>query len=423
MVCLQAPTVQQASLATTRKSRTERSVVRFAKRPLMWMALILLLAPLLAVVQPRPAAAAGVVSECTEAALRAAVAGGGGITFRCKGTITLTSPLVITQNTDIAGDGVITLSGGSNTRLITIAQGVEVYLSGLRLNWGNSTFSGNLGQGGAIYNEGRLTVIYSTFSNNIGTSGGAIYNTSTGYLTIYISVLTNNSAGQGGAISNGGTLILKGSTLSDNRATLAANAAGGAALGNGGGASATITNSTFTGNDTLAYGGAIINSGHLSLSASTLVGNNAYGGSAIGNNFGVVELTANILGSSSRSGACGGLTGVTSRGSNVVSDHSCNLTASGDIQGVDPRLGPLADNNGITPTMLPQRDSPALDRVPNQLCADLSRGNNGVDQRGNNRPVGNAPCDSGSAELTRAEWCAWKVGRSPEPPELNGWEC
>jgi predicted outer membrane repeat protein len=397
--------------------------MRFAKRQWMWPALILALAPLLAVAQPQPAAAAGVVTECTEAGLRAAVAAGGGVTFRCKGTITLTSPLVITQNTDIAGDGKITLSGSSKTRLITIAPGVEMYLSGLSLVWGNSTFSGNLGQGGAIYNEGRLTVIYSTFSNNSASSGGAIFNTGAGSLTIYISVFTNNSASQGGAISNDGTLVLKGSTLAGNRATLAANAAGGAGLANGGSGSVSITNSTFTGNETLANGGAIVNSGRLSVSASTLVGNNAYGGSAIGNNFGVVELTASILGGSGRSGACGGRTAVTSGGANVASDHSCNLTAANDLQGVDPRLGSLADNNGITPTMLPQRDSPAVDRMPNQLCADLSRANNGVDQRGNNRPVGNAPCDSGSAELTRAEWCGWKTGRSPEPPELNGWEC
>jgi hypothetical protein len=41
----------------------------------------------------------GIVAECTEAALRAALAGGGSVTFACDGVITLTNTLVISTNT------------------------------------------------------------------------------------------------------------------------------------------------------------------------------------------------------------------------------------------------------------------------------------------------------------------------------------
>jgi hypothetical protein len=234
-------------------------------------------------------------------------------------------------------------------------------------------------------------------------------------------VLTNNTAGLGGAIANEGALYLYGSTLAGNQSTRASAAAGGAALVNGDSGYVYINNSTFTGNDTLANGGAIFTNGHVEIFASTLVGNNAYGGSAISNYHGEVEVTASILGGSGRSGACGGDTGVISGSANVVSDHSCNLTFDNDVQGVDPRLGPLAGNHGITPTMLPQRGSPALFNVPNATCASFSAENNGVDQRGNARPVGDAPCDSGSAEVTFEAWCGWKGQRPPSAPD--SWEC
>ena len=72
-----------------------------------------LLAVTLALALPAsPAQAGGVVSICDEAHLRAALTGGGAVTFACSGTITLTQPITITADTTIDGSGqAVTISG------------------------------------------------------------------------------------------------------------------------------------------------------------------------------------------------------------------------------------------------------------------------------------------------------------------------
>jgi len=76
-----------------------------------------------------------------------------------------------------------------------------------------------------------------------------------------------------------------------------------------------------------------------------------------------------------------------SGGNNVISSCPDWASASGDVVGVDPRLGPLADNGGTTLTRLPAADSPALDT---HLCSV-------ADERNAARPSG-AACDSGAVE-------------------------
>jgi len=59
-----------------------------------------------------PAHAGGVVSICDEAHLKAALAGGGAVTFTCSGTIHLTSTIIIDIHTWIDGSGqAVTISG------------------------------------------------------------------------------------------------------------------------------------------------------------------------------------------------------------------------------------------------------------------------------------------------------------------------
>src|SRR5690349_10452227 len=67
---------------------------------------------------PVPAFAGGVVSNCTEADLRTALAGGGTVTFACDGTITLGSTITNTLDTVIDATGhQITISGNNAVRL------------------------------------------------------------------------------------------------------------------------------------------------------------------------------------------------------------------------------------------------------------------------------------------------------------------
>src|SRR5579871_5459458 len=77
---------------------------------------------LLQAVQPSHAAGivgTGTPDSCNEAALDAALAGGGAITFNCGQSdvvIEILKEKVITQPTTIDGQGLVTISGGNATR-------------------------------------------------------------------------------------------------------------------------------------------------------------------------------------------------------------------------------------------------------------------------------------------------------------------
>src|ERR1035437_9183696 len=80
------------------------------------------------------ALAGGTVTSCDEASLRAALAGGGTVTFACNGTITLANTLVITNNTVLDASGhSMTLSGGNAVRLFYVEPGVTFCATNLTL--------------------------------------------------------------------------------------------------------------------------------------------------------------------------------------------------------------------------------------------------------------------------------------------------
>lgn len=373
-----------------------------------------LLVPVLAVGRPHPSAAAGVVTECTEASLRAALAGGGSISFSCTGTIPLSSQLEVTQDTSIDGGGVVTFDGGLQTRLIHVARGAHLTLHGVTLTRGDA----HAPFGGALLNEGQATITASTLSKSQAANGGAISNQEGASLTITASTLSENKANSGGAIYNDSdaSLVITASTLSGNDAR-----SGGGAILNQKDAILTMTASTLSGNSAGVGGGAIGNFGRVTVTASTLANNRSPTGGTIYNDRGVFRLTASIISGRSWSECKGS---ILSGGYNVANDFIyCLLIETGDLDGVDPELGPLTNNGGPTLTHLPLSDSPALGRVPHQLCAELSAGNQGLDQRGGVRPVGDAPCDSGAVEVAATAWCGWKTGRFPDPPAQSGWEC
>jgi hypothetical protein len=147
-----------------------------------------------------------------------------------------------------------------------------------------------------------------------------------------------------------------------------------------GSATATLNNSTLSGNSAVTDGGGIFNNGNGA--AATLV------------------LTNTILNTGGASGEniynFGGV--VTSHGYNLSSDAGVtnaaggtgNLTAMGDQTGTDPMLGPLQNNGGPTFTHAIDCDSPAVDRGKNFAGAT-------TDQRGPgfNRTVGFAAAQDG----------------------------
>ena len=169
------------------------------------LTVVVLLAGLVLFTPASPAGAAGVVgtgnpASCTEAALDAALAGGGFVNFNCGGahTISITSEKTISVNTQINGSGLITLDGGGTTRVFVVNHGVSLSLSNITLSNG---FHDE--EGGAILNDGgTVTVSNSSFMNNFADdAGGAIANIG-GSLSVTSSQFEGNSAVFGGGISS-----------------------------------------------------------------------------------------------------------------------------------------------------------------------------------------------------------------------------
>ena len=130
--------------------------LRMAPEFLFRLAVIFLL------VAPHRGVATGVVTNCSEADLRAALVGGGMVTFACDGTVTLTNTLVIAQNVAIDASGrQVTLSGGGAVRLFEVNSGVQLTLNHMALVNGYA-----VSLAGALWNDGTARLIDCTLSNN-----------------------------------------------------------------------------------------------------------------------------------------------------------------------------------------------------------------------------------------------------------------
>ena len=119
-------------------------------RPQHLMTLLALPAVLLAILltlaaPAAPVHAGGIVSVCDEAHLRAALAGGGTVTFSCSGTITLTAEIVITADTTIDGSGqAVTISGNHAVRVFTMNPGAVFNLNALTVADGSADTGGGI---------------------------------------------------------------------------------------------------------------------------------------------------------------------------------------------------------------------------------------------------------------------------------------
>ncbi len=158
---------------------------------------------------PSAICAGAVVTECTEAALRAAMAGGGTVTFACDGTITLANTL--TNAADLTLDATghqVTISGSNAVRVFYVPPNVTLAIINLTIANG----SGN--EGGGILNVGVLALSRSTFASNAcrgGDGGGGGTGNANG--------LTDGGPGgaggdaRGGAVCNLSNLVISASTF------------------------------------------------------------------------------------------------------------------------------------------------------------------------------------------------------------------
>jgi predicted outer membrane repeat protein len=443
----------------------------------------------------------GAADTCTESALRAALAAGGHVTFRCGAagaTIAVAHEISVTKTTVIDGAGKVTLDGGGKNRILVAQGGVQLSVRNLRFVNGAAAQSGDrgVGSGGAIAGGFRshVEVIGSTFENNsAGLGGGAVAVAADSTLSIIRSVFTGNSGWWGGAVysllspltvvdstftgnratsgdavggaigtdgasgdgnssrvGKGGMLRICGSVIRHNKAkngggaflwtyapdriliertTFEANEAdgqaGGARIsvgtnannktgtitvtassilsntsgGNGGGfyldcaPTCTINNTTFHGNTTKTYGGAIFGDGHHDNNV-TFAKNSAggHGGALFGGKF-VLNNTV-FVGNTARNPWGQAMScSQPGTGAHVLQWGGTSRDGStACIPGVlakDPQLAAPADNGGPTLTMMPAAGSQAL---------NAGAGCESRDQRGTAR--GTTVCDLGAVQRT-----------------------
>ncbi|MBI5383703.1 MAG: LamG domain-containing protein [Verrucomicrobia bacterium] len=137
------------------------------------LALAVALVAMMGLPGPRTAFASGVVTNATEANLRAALAGGGTVTFATSGTIALVDTLTIETNTVLDASGhSITLSGnrdypydvGHLTRVFNVRTGVTFAVVNLTIADGYADAgAGLLNEGGTVH------LVGVTFSNHWAT--------------------------------------------------------------------------------------------------------------------------------------------------------------------------------------------------------------------------------------------------------------
>jgi uncharacterized repeat protein (TIGR01451 family) len=285
----------------------------------------------------------------------------------------------------------------------------------------DSVFSGNeadasggglrLGAGGAIlrtligdassdvpFPSGPLPA--ALLAPNLATSGGGLFATGLATTTIDYSAINLNHADTGGGIAGRllSTVNLSSSTVSGNIAEV--DGAGITTSGNVNLRGATIANNRV--DDDATTGGAGLNSFSAGsfLFLNTILANNTF----LETGSSTASRDANC-GCSARTLCPSGA--MVSTGFNLGDEtaNNCSLTTVGSDQlNVDPLLGPLANNGGLTEThRLPSTSagdaatSPAIDKGDDLRCT-----NN--DQRGSVRPDdgeanGTPKCDIGAFEL------------------------
>lgn len=182
--------------------------------------------------KPTTVVGTGTAASCTFAALQAAVAKAGIITFDCGSApvtiaVTSTLALVTTKDTVIDGGNRITLDGGGAVQILRFdsanwqATETRLTLQHITLSNGKATPTQAIptapapcsqgwddGQGGALFmRDGNLTVIDAFFTGNqaapLGpdTGGGAIYVEGSKHgMLVVSSTFTGNAASNGGAV-------------------------------------------------------------------------------------------------------------------------------------------------------------------------------------------------------------------------------
>jgi CSLREA domain-containing protein len=303
--------------------------------------------------------------------------------------------------------GKVVIKSTIEDRILSVGTNALVFIKILTLQNGQVLIdSDHQKGGGAINNEGTLDLDGVSLLNNMvrcSTSGscvslpyitgGAIFNNGT--LTLTDSTLDGNEAEAASAIFNtlgspGGNLTILYSTISNNVNWGQATIINYADL--------TILNSTFSGNRSGLEGGAasgIVNLNTLRMQSSTMANKGLVSGILNGATS-VANIQDNIFKAEAEGTNCqiNGVTYWKSFGYNIANDDSCQLTGLGDLSSVDPLLVGLGNWGGPTKTLALSGNSPAIDHRPGVCWTVLSQIMD--DQR--YWPRDDGKCDTGAVE-------------------------
>lgn len=346
-------------------------------------------------------------------------------------------PFEFEQDGAAAISGLTVTHGHSNDANSDDSGGaISLYENGGTLTVSNMVLTANYAKndGGAVWCDdgGGLTIVSSTLSGNEAYyGGGGLYADSCGDITVVSSTISGNTSGDdgGGLYISDSNLLVRNTTISGNTVTVDGDDDGGGLnISNGSSYTAVIANSTISGNSASLYAGAIDDDGgELTLVQTTITGNTAGNvGGIYASEAGLLavahhddtggsteaEKTAKAARKASRVGAQAvddlHIVGTILAGNSdtdgpldlkggevsgapigvIDSDHSLLGVVDpdtvvhddgGTLLGVDPMLGPLADNGGPTMTHALLAGSPAINAGPQPL-PDFE--GNEFDQRG-----------------------------------------
>jgi len=270
------------------------------------------------------------------------------------------------------------------------------------------------GEGGGLRGDGfnmQLTISNCKVTGNTATKGGGIYVEDTSQVTNALLLIENTVISGNTASGNGGGIYFydpDNSVLID-RCTISGNTSGGRGGGiymydtdgsSANGFGLLVQNTTISGNSAASYGGGVFLYGPddpVKFENTTISGNTAeYGGGAYfyktGYGADIVLNFCTVAGNTATTGGGGlyaadsdivvldntivadnidssGYPELSGSGQFAVSnslvegDYYSISDLGGNILGVDPQLGPLMDNGGVTATQLPAPTSPVVDRA------------------------------------------------------------
>ena len=249
-------------------------------------------------------------------------------------------------------------------------------------------------KGGTVDNSGDLTFSNSTIRETLNINGSSDYYaiiSREGNTNIVGSTIADNNGGSNvGIVIESGTATIKNSAITGNDATAYAQA--GVIIRPD--ATVDISNSTIAENRGRSNGG-IENAGTVNVANSTIANNTGglAAGGIINSADGKATVTSSILTNNTGSANIGDVSGAgeyISGGNNLISngDDATGFVngVNGDLVGsngndpfnpqtellIDPQLGELQNNGGLTETLALREESPAIDAGsnPNNLATD-----------------------------------------------------